>query len=419
MCSAPAHSLTTPHIIDLFRHSYVEAIQRLNDWRATQDPLNPKTRSVHGKVNALKMKAHKLTETHSLPDIKTPLGAAECIVRYAGAFPLESRWQAWTSRAGMLEALDQSKHNGHISWSSDMLGPSVLTVSLYGIKLTGQHAEVQLKQPLHEIAAVNVCEDDGIWFIFIKTGTGGEPHTYTCHVCECGVQQDAEEVAALIRSNVESAYTKVGLPFNKTYVEPREVIPAVAAPIYATATSPDAGPQQALHTPRNAAENTQQRTARIRLASRPLSESPEVPWGDSPEAPWEAEADVVEAFPKPDGPVNTSELVSAYMTELRSVLTQKEIREFASVLRALRFKSLQLDEFCTKLKSLFGDDRMWVSTLPTHPSIYTCTRPARSSHAYTPTPNRRPKHASLSRRSELALLCSYQVHAAGHACLCR
>lgn len=270
----------------------------------------------------------------------------------------------------MLEALDDSKRSGHLQWNSDTLGPSVLTVSLYGVKLTGQHSEVQLKVPLNEIASANVCEDDNIWYIFLKTGTGGQVDTYKCHVCEFGLEQDAMSVAELIRSNVESAFVKVGMPFNKLYAEPRETLAEhSAAPeaLYASAGPPSG--RASLEPPEPAPEadpvlDTRERKARIRLASRPLSESPEVNWGESPSpppSPTRPESPVVEAFPIPQGPVNTTEMVAAYMEELRSVLTQAEIREFASLLRALRFKSLQLDDFCMKLKTLFGDDRTYVS----------------------------------------------------------
>jgi len=76
-------------------------------------------------------------------------------------------------------------------------------------------------------------------------------------------------------------------------------------------------------------------------------------------SPWESSlSPLVEACPEPVGLVKTTELVAACMKEFRCVLSQSEIRELAFILRALRFKSLQLDEFCTKLEILFGDDKM-------------------------------------------------------------
>lgn len=94
---------------------------------------------------------------------------------------------------------------------------------MYGLKLTGQHQEVVLRKSLHNIAAVMCCEDEDVWYLFIKTGDPGVPATYECHVCECALMDDAVEICKMIKGTLDEAFRKA---------RPMSSIPAVVPQSY-------------------------------------------------------------------------------------------------------------------------------------------------------------------------------------------
>ena len=357
------------------RDLYVEAADRLTQWKTTKNPLDRHTRSVHEKINDYRMRATNLTVTHRLPDFATVRGAAEFSVKYAGKFPTARRL-ALHSRCQQMQALDQAKVDGHLLWNSATLEASTLTVSVYGLKLTDQHQAVVLRQPLHAIASFNCCEDEGLWYLFFVCGEPGA-ELYGCEVCECALAADAAEICALVQGHLDEAFKKAKplpnaveeramtpddgnilsiltnvddhsrplstsdeapwsehfnafappvslspVPFgqpNNQSVKGRPVIEDEEDPVF---TDPDAPADASASAA--AAELWPSNSVRVRLASQPL-ESPDADFrSPSPEMAW----------PPQQPGVNTTELVKAYMAELRQVLNHDELREFAILLKA-------------------------------------------------------------------------------------
>ena len=358
------------------RDLYVEAADRLTQWKTTKNPLDRHTRSVHDKINDYRMRATNLTVTHRLPDFATVRGAAEFSIKYAGKFPTAKR-TALRSRCQQMQALDQAKMEGHLLWNSATLEASTLTVSVYGLKLTDQHQAVVLRQPLHAIASFNCCEDEGLWYLFFVCGDPGNQQ-YSCEVCECALAADAAEICALVQGHLDEAFKKAkplpnaveeramtpvdgnilsiladvddhGRPVSvgdeavwsehfTAFAPPvslsplkdgpsvlgRPVIEEEEDPVFVEPAEPADAPADA---PTNADANGElwsSNSIQVRLASQPL---------ESPDADFRSPSPVM-AWPPQKTGVNTTELVRAYMAELRQVLGHDELREFAILLKA-------------------------------------------------------------------------------------
>lgn len=417
-----AVALENSHEYKEARDLYVQAADRLSQWRDVKNPADKHTKSVDDKINDYRVRATNLTLTHNLPDFVTVRGAAEFPVKYAGKFPTKYR-TALRSRSKQMNALDQAKQDGHLLWNSVTLESSTLTVSVYGLKLTDQHQGVVMRQPLHSIASYNCCEDDGVWYLFFTCGNPQDT-TFSCEVCECTKPADAAEICALLQGHLDEAFKKAK-PIPDAVEEIAETPdidtlevtldeverPGSAAVAddekwsehFSTFAAPVSPPISPLPTPSpekpalpvrvkkgpprpimyddddGGEEGNQKKGDVFNDSADPgspdlwagsamkgntrirLSSRPmETPDDDRRStSPMSPSPAPAMAWPPQSPGVNTTEMVKLYMTELRVVLNHDELREFAILLKAYR-QSMPLDEFCKKLSRLFGQSRMYM-----------------------------------------------------------
>lgn len=143
----------------------------------TKSPTDPQAVPVVDKIAEYRQRADDLTATYSLPEFAFSKGAAEFKVKYAGAFPGQTQFEAHTNRNELLLLLDEGRRAGFlvhdinsIGASSDPQDEAVITISVYGIKVSSSMHGILLRRPLHTIAAMNLIEEDGIFYFCVWTG---------------------------------------------------------------------------------------------------------------------------------------------------------------------------------------------------------------------------------------------------------
>eukprot|EP00731_Ephydatia_muelleri_P035929 Em0179g19a len=215
--------------------------------------------------------------------------------------------------------------------------------------LDEQRPMLQNRIPIHEVASVSyVCDDDQN-LLFIKAGDPTNPYA-VCHVL-CFSKQVRQMTTSHI-VNSHSHRLMLQNPIN-----------AGEGNSGSTAVKEDSSKlltESVRYYPREiggregdgGAAETSRPNADLRQRADNMGSNRPVTHNESDHHhPQDHTA-------TPGGPT-AEELVQQYMERLHKLLDVKELREFASLLKSYR-ENMPVNEFCSKLKELYGQERMFL-----------------------------------------------------------
>jgi len=163
------------------------------------------------------MLADELTRAYGLASSTVVRGAAQFFVKYYGVVDAVRDWTCFASRSEVLQLVDEARHEKLIPWRLPNNEVSILTVSVYGLKVTDQMMSEPplMREPLYAVASFNcVQEAEGHFVLLVKTG---DPDTgeFFAHVIEIPDEARAAEICTLIERTIAEAF-KQAHPFKES-----------------------------------------------------------------------------------------------------------------------------------------------------------------------------------------------------------
>ncbi|KAL5456912.1 hypothetical protein EMCRGX_G034139 [Ephydatia muelleri] len=271
-----------------------------------------------------------------------------------------------SDRNFLLSTLDEQRNSGKLSWVLDSSNNVSLSLSAYNVKISKDRAGPMLHRiPIHEVASVSyVCDDDQN-LLFIKAGDPTNPYA-VCHVLCFSKQADATEVCTILQQAFHVVYTE------STMRQLDQSINAGEGNSGSTAVKEDSSKlltESVRYYPREiggregdgGAAETSRPNADLRQRADNMGSNRPVTHNES--AVTQEPLSTIPPSPSnhtatPGGPT-AEELVQQYMERLHKLLDVKELREFASLLKSYR-ENMPVNEFCSKLKELYGQERMFL-----------------------------------------------------------
>lgn len=191
------------------RDVYLRAADRFNDWLVKHEGEPGKqAKQAREALSACRNQAELLTKRHNLRPPPLIRGAAEFVVQYYGVIEGLSGWQSCTSRTEALELLDDARSEGMIPWRLDEDDLAVLTISIYGLKITDQHLSEPplMREPLYAVASTSCVQEDEGQYVILLTSGDMENEEYFCHVLEVPLREQADEIISLLQETVKQAF---------------------------------------------------------------------------------------------------------------------------------------------------------------------------------------------------------------------
>lgn len=261
-----------------------------------------------------------------------------------------------SDRNFLLSSLDEQRNSGKLPWILDSSNNISLSLSAYNVKISKDRTGPMLHRiPIHEVASVSYVCDDDQHLLFIKTGDPTNPYA-ACHVICCSKQADAKEVCNILQQAFHVVYTESTMKQLDQSINAGESSAVSEQPTGSVRnySSPPTGGKTS-----NGTAEISRPDADTDLVLRPSDITPTL--RNTPAAHNEPEVSRPQPPILPDHPnaPSAEELVQQYMERLHKLLDVKELREFAALLKSYR-ENMPVTEFCSKLKELYGKDRMFL-----------------------------------------------------------